>query len=105
MSNKIVHTFGKVNIYGGIPGVDINPILIHDVEQFRIGSDFGYYIIDNEYIYIYNDRKNVSLYLSDHTIIKDEKALNMIKSVIAKYAHNKSMEITEVIKNGSELNE
>jgi hypothetical protein len=45
------HTFGKVNIYGGIPGVNVNPILVHEVEQFSIGA-FGYYIIDNEYMYI-----------------------------------------------------
>lgn len=100
---KIVHTFGKVNIYGGIPGIDINPILVHDVEEYKIGCDFGCYIIDNEYIYIFNDRKNVSLYLSDHTIIKDEKTLNIIKSVISKYAHNRLMEIMEVIKNRSDI--
>ena len=101
--SKITHTFGKVNIYGGIPGVDINPILVHDVEEFRIGCDFGYYIIDNEYIYIYNEGKNVSLYLINHTIIKDEKLLRIIKSVITKYAHNKLMENIEVIKKGSEI--
>lgn len=100
--NKTVHTFGKVNIYGGIPGKDINPVLIHEVEEFRIGSDFGYYVIDNKYIYIFCDNKNVSLYLDDHTIIRDEKTLKIIKSIITKYAHNKLTGITEVIKNGSD---
>lgn len=101
MSNKKIHTFGKVNIYGGIPGVDINPILVHEVEQFEIG-DFGYYVIDNEYMYIYSGNKNVSIYLSDHTIIKEEKLLNMIKTVITKYVHNKLMEYIEMLKKGSE---
>lgn len=97
-----MHTYGKVNIYGGIPGVDINPILVHEVEQFKIG-DFGYYVIDNEYMYIFCNNKNVSIYLSDHTIIRDEKLLKMIKIVITKYVHNRLMEITEVIKNGGNI--
>jgi hypothetical protein len=100
--SKIVRTKGRVNIYSGIPGKDINPVLIHEVEQFKIG-DFGYYIIDNEYMYIFCNNKDISIYLCDHTIIKDEKLLRMIKIVITKYVHNRLMEIIEVIKNGSEI--
>lgn len=97
-----MHTFAKVNIYGGIPGVDINPILVYEVEQFKIG-DFGYYVIDNEYMYIFCDNKNVSIYLNDHTIIRDEKLLNIIKTVITKYVHDRLMKTTELIMNGGNI--
>ena len=75
----------------------INPINKHDIEYNALFDTFGYYIIDNEYMYVYaGNNKHMIIDLSDHTIVKDKGIIRYIECLVSTYIHNKFIKAMSV---------